>query len=301
MLGLQRRRLRVAGLDRTAEEYYDLFLHLGDMAYNDGAWTKAEYRASWKQYLGAEGFKAVYALAGLYATWDDHEITDNSDFDRETMDPEELERRKNALESYFEILPIAGGAPDFKLWRSFRWGLTAEFIVLDCRYERKPSIGRYIGEAQMQWLEDTLKNSPCHFKVILNSVPITNMPLVWDVVQGDRWEGFPNSRNELLDFIDQEQITNVWFISGDLHVCFVSRLEPSGSKLSARTREIAMTGGNNNPLGASLSLLQPGQFVYSVGTPRACMITFDPQLDAVNVRFIEDDGTVEFDEDLTQA
>jgi phosphodiesterase/alkaline phosphatase D-like protein len=291
--------LQWPALARTAEEYYDLFLHLGDMAYNDGAFTLEQYRDRWKQYLGAEGFKSVYGLAGLYATWDDHEITDNSQFDRETTDPQELQKKANALRSYFEVLPIDAEAPDYRLWRSFRWGLTAEFIVLDCRYERKPSIGEYMTQAQMDWLKQTLADSPCHFKVILNSVPITDMPLIWDVAAADRWEGFPNSRNELLGFIDAEQIDNVWFIAGDFHVCFVSRLQPSGSNLSARTREIAMTGGNTNILGNTLGF--SGHFDFGSGSPHACLLTFDPALDSVNVRFIRTDGTVAYDKNLTQA
>jgi phosphodiesterase/alkaline phosphatase D-like protein len=215
------------------------------------------------------------------------------------MDPVELEKKKNAFDSYFEVLPIDARGPNYKLWRSFRWGLTAEFIVLDCRYERKPSIGEYMTQAQMDWLKQTLLDSPCHFKVILNSVPITNMPFVWDFAAFDRWEGFPDSRNELLSFIDQNQIDNVWFISGDFHVCFVSRLEPMGANLSARTREIAMTGGNTNILGDTLAFTE--QFDYGTGSPRGCIMTFDPATDSVNVRFINPDGSDDYNQDLTQA
>ncbi|NVB40078.1 alkaline phosphatase D family protein [Pseudenhygromyxa sp. WMMC2535] len=286
-------------LERTAEEYYDVFCHLGDMAYNDGAFTRDEYRAKWKQYLGNEGFKSVYALAGLYATWDDHEITDNSAFDPETEDPAQLEKKDNALNAYFEVLPIAQAeAEDYKLWRSFRWGLSVEFFVLDCRYERRPSLGEYISQAQMDWLEQGLMASPCHFKVILNSVPITNMPILWDVAADDRWEGFPGARDSLLAFIDDHQIENVWFIAGDFHVCFVSRLEPMGTTLSARTREIAVTGGRTNFAGDTLGLST--QFDYGVGDPRGCVLTFDPALDAVNVRFINPEGGDDYNQDLTQ-
>jgi alkaline phosphatase D len=248
--------------------------------------------------MSAEGFKQAFALSGLYSTWDDHENTDNSDFDLETQDPVELQKKANAFAAYFELLPIDAQAPGYQLWRSFRWGLTAEFFVLDCRYERKPSLGEYMTDAQMQWLKQSLQASPCHFKVILNSVPITNMPFLWDFAAFDRWEGFPNSRAELLGFIDQNQIENVWFISGDFHVCFVSRLEPMGATLSARTREIAMTGGNTNFLGDSLTFSP--NFDYGRGSPRGCILTFDPASDSVNVRFINEDGSDDFNQDLTQ-
>ena len=283
---------------RSIEEYYDIFLHLGDMAYNDPCETLEQYRENWKLYMQTQEFQDGFGGAGMYSTWDDHEITDNSDFDRETMDPAELERRENAFQSYFELLPIDAEAPQWRLWRSFRWGLTAEFIVLDCRYERRPSQGRYMSDEQFAWLTQVLNESPCHFKVILNSVPITNMPLLWDVAANDRWEGFPAQREALLNFIDNQQIENVWFIAGDFHVCFVSYIEAMGGSLSERTREIAMSGGNSNILGDTLTL--SSNFVYGRGGPRGCLLTFDPATDSVNVRFLNEDGSEDFNEDLTQ-
>lgn len=286
----------------TADEYYDMLVHLGDMAYNDGAETLAEYRASWREYLGAGGYKAALTRAGTYVTWDDHEIDDNSNFDRETMDPQELARRQNAMDAFFEALPIDAEGPDYQLWRSFRWGLTAEIIVLDCRYERRPSQNQYMSPAQLAFLADRLKTSPCHFKVVMNSVPITNMPIAWDIAASDRWEGYPEQRQQVLDLIDEHDIKNVWFLSGDFHVCFVSRLEPGGAQLSHRTREIAVTSGNESPIPEFLTQLDPPQFSYGVHKARAVLVTFDPEADAVLVRFLDPlTGDELYSETLTQS
>jgi hypothetical protein len=286
----------------TADEYYDMLIHLGDFAYNDGAETLVEYRASWREYLGVEGYKRVLARAGMYVTWDDHEIDDNSNFDRETMDPLELLRRQNAMDAFFEALPIDAEGPDYRLWRSFRWGLTAEIIVLDCRYERRPSLGQYISPEQMAFLQDRLLNSPCHFKVVMNSVPITNMPVAWDIAASDRWEGYPAQRKQVLDHIDAHDIKNVWFLSGDFHVCFVSRLEPTGDQLSHRTREIAVTSGNESPIPEFLTQLDPPQFAYGVHKARGLLVTFDPAADAVHVRFLDPlTGDDLYSETLTQS
>jgi len=288
-------------LDYTADEYYDMFIHLGDMAYNDGMVTLEEFRTNWRKYLGSDGFKNVYSRSGLYATWDDHEIDDNGNFDRETMDPDELERRQNAMDAYFELLPIDAEGPNYRLWRTFRWGLTAEFIILDCRYERKPSIDQYISPEQMLFLKDRLLNSPCHFKIVVNSVPITNMPTIWDVAASDRWEGYPDQRDEVLDHINANTIENVWFISGDFHVTFVSRLEPNGDDLASRTREIAITGGEQNPIPEFIAGLNPPQFDYGRHRARGCLLTLDPISNAVNVRFIDPQtGEDAYNESLTQ-
>jgi alkaline phosphatase D len=288
-------------LYRTAEEDYDVFIHLGDMAYNDGAFTLQEYRDSWRSYFAAAGYRQCYARAGLYATWDDHEIDDNSNFDRETMDPDQLLKRQNAMDAYFEVVPIDAEGPDYRLWRSFRWGRTAEIIVLDCRYERRPSMQQYISPEQMEFLKQRLQDSPCHFKIVMNSVPITNMPGVWDVVAYDRWEGYPGQRDELLAFINDNLLTNVWFLSGDFHTCFVARIEESGGLVS-NTWEIAVTGGNSNPLPQGLTGFDGPQFDYGVTVPRGCILRFDPEANTVHVRFIHPDtGEDEYDALLSQV
>jgi alkaline phosphatase D len=84
-------------LSFMADEYYDMFIHLGDMAYNDGSVSLAEYRASWKDYLAVDDMKKAYLRAGLYATWDDHEVDNNSSWDPRTMDPDELARIQRTL------------------------------------------------------------------------------------------------------------------------------------------------------------------------------------------------------------
>lgn len=288
-------------LERTADEYYDMFIHLGDMVYADGSSSLADYRGVWRDYLAAEGYRRALTRSGMLATWDDHEIDDNSNFDRETMDPAELERRQNAMDAFFEVLPIDAEGPDYRLWRSFRWGLTAEVIVLDCRYERRPSMGQYISPEQMEFLQDRLLNSPCQFKIVLSSVPITSMPTVWDVAAFDRWEGYPDDRNAVLGFIDENLITNVWFLGGDFHTCFVSRVEPGGG-LTSNTYEIAVSGGNSNPLPDFLTGFDGDQFDYGVTSPRGCVLMFDPESNAVNVRFIDPQtGEDVFNETLSQV
>lgn len=288
-------------LDRTAEEDYDLFIHLGDMAYNDGAYSLEEYRQSWRSYLAVAGYRSCFRRAGLYATWDDHEIDDNSNFDRETMDPEQLLKRQNAMDAYFEVMPIDAEGPDYRLWRSFRWGRTAEIIVLDCRYERRPSQQQYISPEQLAFLQERLLNSPCHFKIIMNSVPITNMPGVWDLAAFDRWEGYPAQRDALLAFIDENLVTNVWFLSGDFHTCFAARIEPAGG-LVANTWEIAVTSGNSNPLPQVATGFDAPPFDYGVTVPRGCILRFDPEANTVQVRFINPDtGEDEYDALLSQV
>lgn len=74
-----------------------------------------------------------------------------------------------------------------------------------------------------------------------------------------------------------------------------------GTKLSQRTREIAVTSGNQNPIPELLNGLGPPQFDYDVHKPRAVILTFDPDANAVNVRYLDPQSGVDlYNKSLTQ-
>jgi len=269
-------------LSRMAEEPIDGTIHVGDISYNDGATTVAAYRDKWAQTLGTDGYRDLFGAAGLYATWDDHEVENN--WDPETIDPVKLTA---AVQSYFETLPNEMG-DEGQLWDSYAWGDAVEIFILDCRGERLPSTAlsdnpQYISPAQLDWLTTSLLGSSAHFKLIMTSVPITDMPF-WYFGEGDRWEGYVAQRTALLEFIAQQSITGVWFLGGDFHIGFVSTVDPPGG-LAANLHEVAVgPGGNFNPAG--LIPFPPEQFSFSHGDPAAATwLTFDAEKDTVRVRF----------------
>lgn len=291
--------------EKIAAERPDLLLHVGDMSYNDGAFTLEEYRQKWALALSDPGYRAVLPTAGMYNAWDDHEFT--NDLNPETVDPDLL---RNATQAFYESLPQEPG-PEGKLWKSYRWGATVEFFVLDCRTERKPSTrdsedAVYIGEEQMAWLKGALSESPCHFKVLLNSVPATGFTSDFWALRGDRWQGYQAQRQELLDFITDSAIENVWFIAGDFHLGFVTRLEADGPARNMWEIACGPTGNLGNPLALLVDdpevgpdVFPPSMFRYARGAIAATMLTFDPLRNTVRVRFIDaEDDEVLFDEYL---
>lgn len=293
-------------LELTAQHDFDLLCHLGDMSYNDGAVTVDDYRARWRATLADPGYRAVLPKAATYISWDDHEFT--NDLNPETLPAAHLEA---ARETFFEMLPAERGA-EGQLWTSYRWGETAELLILDCRTERKPSTRSedeqvYLSEAQMEWLKRTLKDSPCHFKVVLNSVPMTRMPTLW-ALAGDRWQGYQSQREEVLAFLEDNALDNVWFLSGDFHVGFVGRLEPEG--FGQRLWEIAVgpSGNLGNPLAFLAEqdeyredVFPSAQFTYGKGRLAATLLTFDPGEDRVRIQFLDaDTGEALYDEWLSR-
>jgi len=304
-------------LSTMANEEFDVFCHLGDMSYNDGAYSTGEYDVRWAAALGDAGYRAILPRAPLVATWDDHEITNN--LNPQTIDDAHM---RNAKDSFFAHVPMPrvdgatlGGQSgvDDSLFTTIRYGHTLELIVLDGRTQRTAveqatSTTAYLGAAQTAFLKETLKESPCRFKVVLNSVPITRMPELW-AFANDRWQGYPAQREDLLAFLEDEGITDVWFLAGDFHMGFVGRVEPEG--YARRFYEVAVgpTGNLGNPLGLLAAqeeyreqVFPADQFPYGRGKLAATLLTFDPLARTVRIRFL-DGGTGEplFDEELTSA
>ncbi|MFO0747922.1 MAG: alkaline phosphatase D family protein [Myxococcota bacterium] len=278
-------------LTRAAEGDLDFFLLTGDAAYMDGALSLADYRELWRQAYDTDGYRALFAACGIYGTWDDHEVYDN--WDPERVAPDILAAAKTAYleHSALRLDPRASG---WKIWRSQRWGRTVEVFVLDCRSERKPSTrmsadATYLSRAQMDWLKKGLHDSPCVFKIIANTVPITDMPVTYPQDK-DRWEGYPAQRDEILGLT--KSIPGVLWLSGDFHFGAVCSVDPPGGRFEAQW-EVFMGQGANmpNPVWPALADIQP-QFAFVTGTNNYVRFVCDPIADppTLTATFIDGDG-----------
>jgi alkaline phosphatase D len=70
-----------------------------------------------------------------------------------------------------------------------------------------------LGEQQKEFLFDRLQNSDATWKIVATSVPMQALLFA----PYDRWEGYPAERREVLEFIRDNGIKNVVFLSTDLH------------------------------------------------------------------------------------
>lgn len=283
----------------TEEEAPDVVCHLGDMSYNDDLETIDEYRAKWRETLSDPGYRKLYAMAGLYATWDDHEIGNN--YDPETWAVEQPERLAAAKQTYFEHVAVER-LPDDRLWKSRRWGKAAELFVLDSRSERRPSTRTtddpiYVSKEQLAWLKDAVVDSPCHFKVILTSVPITALTGLWTTADADRWVGYAAQRKDLLDHLTSNDVTGVVFLTGDFHCSFITRVEPEGP--ASKYWEIAMgptAAFAPNPIAVLTDAgyipreenFPTKTFLFGSGTTESTTtLKLDPLNDRIHVRIVD--------------
>jgi phosphodiesterase/alkaline phosphatase D-like protein len=292
-------RMPFVALEETARHDFDLFCHLGDISYNDDAVDRASYDEAWALTLGDPGYRAVLPRAAFVPVIDDHEISNN--FVVADLPPDQLAA---GLAAIYDHLPMDGEVGD-PLWTSHRWGLTAEIFVLDSRTERHRDQDLYLSEAQLSWLIEGITSSPCHFKILLNSVPIATLPPGWPGF-GDRWEAYPAQRDALLDSIVDQGIENVWFLTGDLHAGLVHRVEGSGPR-SGLVEIMVGPGGPRtlNPLPTLVNQVPDeietyfpsDQFLYRSDQLAATLLTFDPIDDQVRVRFIDPEtGASRYDE-----
>jgi phosphodiesterase/alkaline phosphatase D-like protein len=283
----------------------DFFVQLGDFSYNDDCKSTDDFRSYWFRTLSNTDYKKILPTIGQYIVWDDHEVEDNSKYEPNLK--KDLAKVHRGLEAWFESLPVEKregvennwGNPSY--YNSYKWGKTLELFLLDCRAERIPdtrnsSDAIYISKKQMNWFKDALLKSDAHFKVVANSVPIAHYGGLWDVALADRWEGYKAQRNEILNFIVDNDIKNVVWLSGDFHTGSVAPVDKPETPWN-KMWEINMgPAGNTNILG---DMGKIPNFLWNTGKMNATVIVFDPFKDSIYVKYLDPEKeTVMFEVEL---
>ncbi len=149
---------------------------------------------------------------------------------------------KYGLQAWYEYNPVRkkryGATGDgrtrgkSKLYRHRTFGKDAALIMLDARSFRDKEqfvLGvdptrTMLGKAQLTDLKKDLQaaeNNGITWKLVLIPEPIQNLDPLTAL---DRFEGYDHERQEILDFIEDKCISNVVFISGDIHGTVVNNL-----------------------------------------------------------------------------
>jgi alkaline phosphatase D len=260
-------------LTKVREDNPAFFIFLGDTIYADytntglpAATTLDDYRQRYKVNWEDEPLRALLASTSTYAIWDDHEV--KNDFAGQDVDQAQMAAGRQA---FLEYLPIREDATDpNRLYRTFKWGKDVELFILDERQYRSaeaicmneeggtitiPSFEgdeackagladpsrTFLGQEQKEWLKQALLASTAKFKFIVNEVAISELTLL----PYDRWEGYSAERRELLDFLKENDIKNVIFLTTDLHASIVKTVD-------GRYKEVIVGPIGTTPLGAEL-------------------------------------------------
>ncbi len=220
----------------------DLLLMVGDQIYADDLNVLSpdnqadEFLSRYRKVFGQDHIRALMGQVPTYMTLDDHEISNDWDQDRVKMEANLFAAAIHAYECYqfvhgpgfqFSGISNRSDTPQ-KLWYTFRHGKSA-FFVMDTRTERYSSFEppQMISLEQMDALKGwlTASGQGGNTKFIVTSVPF--FP---DTRSGskDKWSGFTAQRLEILDFIREQKIGKVVFLSGDVHCSMAGQLKFPG-------------------------------------------------------------------------
>ncbi|MFA1286361.1 alkaline phosphatase [Xanthomonas axonopodis pv. nakataecorchori] len=256
----------------------------------------AGYRNRYALYRTDPDLQALHAGSACVATWDDHEVQ-NDYANRWSQDPSIpvdtfLARRAAAYRAFYEHFPLRArhrphGA-DMGIYRSFDYGQLARFYVLDgrqyrseqpcpqangwrgghvvadsCRQRTDPQ-RTMLGWEQERWLHGGFAQSPARWNVIAQDLLVAPMRQAGrDGVVGhwtDGWDGYPATRERMLDAIANTRLRNPVFWGGDIHSYWVTDLKADPADDASATlatefvgTSITSDGQSNDELHATMA------------------------------------------------
>ena len=205
-----------------------------------------EYRSRYGTYRLDSQLMHVHQQHPFIAVWDDHEYANNSYADGAQGHQPNNEgawaaRKAAAKQAYFEWMPIRD--PDGTgIYRSVSYGNLVDLIMLDTRIEaREMQINEIndqrlyaadrtlLGAPQEQWLKQRMTGSSARWKLIGQQVMFSPFNIGWagpavgrsysrmESMFLDIWDGYPAEREELIEFLREEDIDNTVILTGSFH------------------------------------------------------------------------------------
>ena len=221
--------------------------------------TLEDYRRRHAHYKLDPDLRALHLKHPIIQTIDDHEICDNTWRDgAKKHDPSKdgpwSERKAAALRAWREWNPVRLPPEDPPIiYRSFDIGDLMRVVLLDGRTHRdeqakEPEViddpdRSLLGDKQFGWLTSELDRSGVRWKVVGNDImiaqvksefmpedlgdPLSELGVMTKREHGpepDQWDGYTAERERLFDHIERNAISNVVFVSGDVHSSWAAEL-----------------------------------------------------------------------------
>jgi alkaline phosphatase D len=206
---------------RMAHTQTNFMVWLGDNLYYLGKDYKS-YENMFARNLEVRSkfslMRKFLATQPNYAIWDDHDYGWN-DADRT------FPLKDTALKVFRGFWPNTYEDNIKQTYFTFRYN-DAEFFMTDGRWWRNPpgdTTGDFLGPEQIKWLKEKLLKSNATFKFICMGSQILN-----DNNHGESYAHYPKERNDLLNYIVDNNIKGVIFLTGDKHYTELSKREWRG-------------------------------------------------------------------------
>lgn len=220
----------------------------------------AGYRNRHAQYKLDPHLQAAHAALPWVVTWDDHEVANDYANDQtESLDPNFLLRRAAAYQAYYEHMPLPRSmlprGADMRIYDCLDHGDLMRICTLDNRQYRDPQVCQtdnkggsgtvqiarcpqladptrsMLGQTQEAWLDAQFQSSAAHWNVIAQQTIFANQlqgEVGSDEAWSDAWDGYPASRERLLESLQRHAPRNPLILGGDVHAFYVNDIHRQG-------------------------------------------------------------------------
>ncbi|CAM9261203.1 unnamed protein product, partial [Discosporangium mesarthrocarpum] len=233
--------------------------------------TIEQFWAHYKYNLEDDDYRALLARLPCYNVWDDHEV--RNDFgplydEAETVPG--LNLLPIGLQAFLDYNPFRFAETPRtpkRLYRNVRWGSRAELFILDTRQYRDSLFQQdtedfpktMLGREQLTWLKEGLRGSDATWKLVVSSVPLSIATGRGDE-RRDGWgnnggpTGYERELEDIITFMRDEDIRNIFFIGADVHVGTAFKYTPfsSGTNNGGPQTEFTFHELLTGPLSAAL-------------------------------------------------
>jgi alkaline phosphatase D len=242
-----------------AKEKADFMLWLGDNWYT----READYYSEWGLNYRATRDRSLPVLQPFwkamphYAIWDDHDYGWN---DADKSYP----LKKTSREVFKKVWPNPSYGEDGEgVYTKMTWN-DVDIFMLDDRWFRnndrmkdsvdgKPNPGKKMfGNQQLEWLKNSLLGSQGNvnisFRIIATGSQVLNpySPL-------DCFHHYPVEYNELMNFIQDNNINGVVFLTGDRHHSEIIKADRAGTYPLYDITSSPLTSGTAKTFGAEIN------------------------------------------------
>lgn len=222
------------------------YLREGDFESRAGIYHRQSHTRSFP------ALQSFLASQPHYAIWDDHDYGPNdSDWT--------YELKQHSLDAFRDFWPSEsyGAGHTEGVTSSFKWN-DCQFFMLDDRWYRTvdKENGTILGEQQKYWLKEALLSSEASFKFVA-----VGGQFLSDFVGYENFANYNAEREEIIQFLDDNDIKGVIFLTGDRHHSEISRLQTAKGNIYYDVTSSAITSGTTDHSSEPNTLRVPGSMI----------------------------------------
>lgn len=201
-----------AAYSKMAEHETLFYLNSGDLHYaNISTASVLDHLEAYEdEVLSKDRAADLLKSRPIAYVWDDHDYCGDNSFGAVTG----REAARLAYQQYVPHYPLAAGSGDVPIYQAFTIG-RVRFIVTDLRSERVSGVTK-MGLAQKNWFKNEVLAARDNGQIIAWVSPTSYSGDI-----SDNWGGYPVEREELANFFRDNDIRNMFILSGDAHMVAV--------------------------------------------------------------------------------